>query len=200
MATGPRIVAFICGNCARGGIAPSSRRPRPQPPVLDWPAATTEIILPCTGKCLPEHMLKAFEDGADLVCLVACQEGNCHHVEGCFRAARRAEFVRGILKQIGLGPRRLMMFHLPGSANQDMAMGAGLANGDRHQIGEQHADSEPVPSYESEVKAKVQIILAEVAARLKKLPPSPLGKSGQLAGAAHEDLSETVDTGDDSDE
>jgi hypothetical protein len=175
--------------------------------VLDWPAAATEIILPCSGKCLPEHMLKAFEDGADLVCLVACQEGNCHHVEGCFRAARRAEFVRNILKQIGLGPRRLMMFHLPGSATQDMAMGAGLANGDRQpnlpagrQVGEQHADSEPVPSYEAEVQAKVQIILADVAARLKKLPPSPLGKSGQLAGAAHEDLSETVDTGDDSDE
>jgi F420-non-reducing hydrogenase iron-sulfur subunit len=184
VATGPRIVAFICGNCARGGIAPSSRRPRPQPPVLDWPAAATEIILPCSGKCLPEHMLKAFEDGADLVCIVACQEGNCHHVEGCFRAARRAEFVRGILKQVGLGPRRLMMFHLPGSANQDMAMGAGQA---------------PQPT-ESEVQAKVQVILAEVAARLKKFPPSPLGKSGQLAGAAHEDLAETLETGDDSDE
>jgi coenzyme F420-reducing hydrogenase delta subunit len=106
-------------------------------------------------------------------------------VEGCFRAARRAEFVRGILKQIGLGPRRLMMFHLPGSAREDMAMGAGQAA--------------PQPT-ESEVKDKIQVILAEVAARLKKLPPSPLGKSGQLAGAAHDDESRTLETGDDSDE
>jgi coenzyme F420-reducing hydrogenase delta subunit len=181
-----RIVAFICGNSARVGIAPSSRRPRPQPPVLDWPAAVTEILLPCTGKCLPEHMLKAFEDGADLVCLVACEEGNCHHVQGCLRAARRVEFVRNILNQIGLGAQRLMMFHLPGSARQDMAMGADSTT--------------PPAEAQADVKARIEAILAEVGQTLESLPPSPLGKSGQLAGAAQEDEAETLETGDDSDE
>jgi hypothetical protein len=151
--------------------------------VLDWPAAVTEVILPCSGKCLPEHILKAFEDGADLVCIVACQEGNCHHVEGCLRAARRAEFVRNIRDQIGLGAQRLMIFHLPGSARQDMAMGAGSA-------------AQPA---EADVKAQIEAILAKVAATLKTLPPSPLGKSGQLAGAAQDDEAGTPDTGEDSD-
>lgn len=184
MAIGARIVAFICGNCSRGGIAPTSRRPPPQPPVLDWPAAVTEIILPCAGKLLPEHMLKALEDGADLVCVVACQEGNCHHVEGCRRAARRVEFVRNILDQIGLGSQRLMLFHLPGSARQDMAMGAGQV---------------PEPT-EDHVKEQIKAIRAELAGRLKALQPSPLGKTGQLAGAAQEDEPATLETGDDSDE
>ncbi len=51
----------------------------------------------------------------------ACEEGNCHHHEGNKRCRRRIEAVSAMLGEIGLGKERLMLFHLPGSAVQDMA-------------------------------------------------------------------------------
>ena len=61
----------------------------------------------------------------DVVCAVGCQEDNCHYLEGSKRCARRLDHVRSILQEIGLGSERLMLFTLPGTAAEDMALGAG---------------------------------------------------------------------------
>ncbi len=80
--------------------------------------------MPCTGRIQPEHLLKAFESGSDLVCAIACAEDNCHYVEGSKRCARRIDHLRGILDEVGLGRERLLLFNLPGTAAQDTALGA----------------------------------------------------------------------------
>jgi coenzyme F420-reducing hydrogenase delta subunit len=69
--------------------------------------------------------MKALEDGADAVGVICCAEGNCHHVEGNRRCQRRLDYVAGLVEQIGLGKNRLGIFQLPGSAAEDMALGAG---------------------------------------------------------------------------
>ena len=74
-----------------------------------------EIVVPCTGKLQPEHLLKAFEAGADAVCVIACARDNCHYLEGSRRAERRVEYVRKLLDEIGLGADRLLVFHLAAS-------------------------------------------------------------------------------------
>jgi coenzyme F420-reducing hydrogenase delta subunit len=118
------VVAYICENAGRAGIAPSSGiRRRPTTPDFGWPFAVTEIVVPCAGRLQPEHFLKVFEDGADAIGVICCEEGNCHHLEGNRRCARRLDHVDGMLKQIGLGGARLKVFHLPGSAKEDMALG-----------------------------------------------------------------------------
>jgi F420-non-reducing hydrogenase iron-sulfur subunit len=118
------VVAYICENAGRAGIAPSSGiRRRPTTPDFSWPFAVSEIVVPCAGRLQPEHLLKVFEDGADAVGVICCEEGNCHHLEGNRRCARRLAHVDGLLKQIGLGEGRLKVFHLPGSAKEDMALG-----------------------------------------------------------------------------
>jgi F420-non-reducing hydrogenase iron-sulfur subunit len=125
-ATAVAVTAFICANCARPGQAPSSAgRPRPTVPNFNWPFPVREVLVPCTGRIQPEHVLKAFESGADVVCAVACQEDNCHYLEGSERCARRVDYLRSILDEIGLGGRRLMLFHLPGTAAEDLALAAG---------------------------------------------------------------------------
>ena len=86
-----------------------------------------EVFVPCTGRIQPEHLLKAFEHGSDLVCAVACAEDDCHYAEGSKRCARRMEHLRGVLDEVGLGGERLLLFTLPGTAAQDMALGAGAA-------------------------------------------------------------------------
>lgn len=120
------ITVFVCANCARPGKAPSSaNRARPAVPEFEWPSRVRQIIVPCAGRLQPEHLLKAFESGSSLVSVVACQEDNCHYIEGSRRCALRLDYIRSILKEIGLGEDRLLLSHLPGSASEDLALAAG---------------------------------------------------------------------------
>ncbi len=160
-ATG-RVTLFICTNSVRPGMAPPSGSPRPPSPFpVEWPLSADEIVVPCTGKLQPEHLLKAFEAGADLVCVIACAEANCHYLEGSRRAKRRLDYVRALLDELGLGGERLLMFHLPGSAQEDMAAGCGEcpASGDAR---------------EGQAAALLAAIAKEIAAKLEALGASPL--------------------------
>ena len=156
----PAVAVFVCANCARPGEAPTSAgRSRPNPPNFAWPIPVHEIIVPCTGRLQPEHVLKAFDSGASLVCAVACQEDNCHYIEGSQRCARRVDYLRSILDEIGLGANRLLLFHLPGTAVEDMALASGRFS--------------PARSSE-DLDARLAAIRDRVVQALRDLPPNPL--------------------------
>jgi coenzyme F420-reducing hydrogenase delta subunit len=139
-------------------------------PDFGWPWPVREILVACTGRLQPEHVLKAFESGSDVVSMVACQEDNCHYVEGSKRCARRADYLRSILDAIGLGGERLMLFHLPGTAAEDMALAAGR----------------PAPACASEaLDAQAGAIRDQVVEALAALPPNPL-RQAAAAGQAQE--------------
>jgi len=126
-----------------------------------------EILVPCAGRLQPELVLKAFESGASLVCMIACRDDNCHSVEGCLRARRRMDYVRGLLDQIGLGGDRLTMFQLPGSAREDMAAG------DNNLQASQLSDRA--------LLQQIQTIRDEVTAKVQALCPNPLYKVQEVA-------------------
>jgi F420-non-reducing hydrogenase iron-sulfur subunit len=156
----PYVTVFICANCARGGKTPElANRSRPELPDFGWPLPVEEVLVPCTGRVQPEHLLKAFESGARLVCAVACREDNCHHLEGSMRCSRRVDFVRGILDEVGLGSGRLLLFSLPGTAAEDTALAAGATL--------------PAGSRE-DVRAEVAAIRQAVVSALETLTPTPL--------------------------
>ena len=165
-ATEARVIVFICANCAREGVVPPSRFCRPSTPDFPWRSEVEEVVVPCTGRLQPEHMLKAFEAGATAVCIVGCQEDNCHNTEGSCRAARRVQYVQGLLDQIGLGGARLMLFHLPGSAREDMAVGAGNTV-------EQQSHSN------GESTQQIRDIATRVGERLRSLTPNPMFKPAE---------------------
>jgi F420-non-reducing hydrogenase iron-sulfur subunit len=120
----PSVTVFLCANCARSGRLPTSAgRPAPDVPDFRWPASFRQILLPCAGRLQPEHVLKALESGADVVCAIGCQEENCHYLEGSGRCARRLDHVRSLLQEIGLGGERLLFFALPGSDRRDPGLG-----------------------------------------------------------------------------
>lgn len=162
----PAVVAFICENCARPGLIPTSGiRRRPSTPDFGWPFSVSEVVVPCAGRLQPEHFLKAFEDGADAIGVVCCEEGNCHHLEGNRRCGRRIEHVNGLLEQIGLGANRLMIFHLPGSAAQDMALGVGSAPATAAVL-------------DPDLKRKVADVRDAFVARLATISANPIRKGG----------------------
>ncbi len=168
------VVAFICENCSRPGLTPTSGfRRRPTTPDFAWPFPVNEVVVPCAGRLQPEHFLKAFEDGADAVGVICCEEGNCHHIEGSRRCGRRLEYVGGVLDQIGLGTNRVMIFHLPGSAQEDMALGAGAS-----------------PVAEPEMNRKVAGVREAFLARLATLATNPM-REGALPEESPYELEDT---------
>jgi F420-non-reducing hydrogenase iron-sulfur subunit len=154
------ITMFVCANCARPGKKMTSAgRTRPTVPDFGLPCRVRQIIVPCTGRLQPEHVLRAFESGSSLVSVVACREDNCHYIEGSRRCALRVDYIRSILKEIGLGEERLLLSRLPGSASQDMALAAGL----------------PVPvNPTGSLEAQIAAVRDEAVQALRCLPPNPL--------------------------
>lgn len=99
----PLIVAFTCQYCAYAAVDLAGTLHHP------YPASLRLIRLPCSGKLDVIHLLKAFEKGADGVCLIACSEANCHHIDGSKRARRRIAYAQDLLKDMGIEPERLAM-------------------------------------------------------------------------------------------
>ena len=179
------MVAFICENCARPGLVPSSGiRRRPTTPDFAWPFPVGEVVVPCAGRLQPEHFLKAFEDGADAIGVICCEEGNCHNLEGNRRCSRRLDYVGGLLDQVGLGANRLVILHLPGSAAEDMALGLDPA-----------ANPMASPVLDVTVKRKIAEVREQFIARLASIPRNPLCK-----GALPDESPYEVDSEDESDE
>jgi F420-non-reducing hydrogenase iron-sulfur subunit len=102
----PRILAFCCKYCAYAAadLAGSMR--------LSYPTNIKVIQVPCTGRVDIIHLLRAIEDGADGVYVAGCLEGECHFIEGNLRARKRVNYVKEILKDIGIEPERVEMYNL----------------------------------------------------------------------------------------
>jgi F420-non-reducing hydrogenase iron-sulfur subunit len=105
----PELTAFSCIYC--GSMASDTAGALR----LSYPANVKLFRFPCTGKVDVEYILKAFEEGADGVYIVACPIGNCHHVHGNVRATKRLAFARELLEEIGLDGERVGIFYMSGS-------------------------------------------------------------------------------------
>jgi len=114
----PELTAFSCIYC--GSMAADTAGALR----LSYPANVKLIRFPCTGKVDVEYILKAFEEGADGVYIVACPIGNCHHVHGNVRATKRLAYARQLLEDIGLEGDRLGIFYMSGSQAHAFASAA----------------------------------------------------------------------------
>ncbi len=105
----PDIIAFCCNYCgfAAADLAGIQR--------IQYSPGVRILHVPCTGKLEMEHILEAFEKGADGVLAAGCLEGGCHYQDGNLRARRRIERAQSILDEIGLGGERLKMANLSDS-------------------------------------------------------------------------------------
>jgi coenzyme F420-reducing hydrogenase delta subunit len=110
-----KIIGFLCRWCSYAGadLAGSMR--------LQYPPEIRIILVPCTGRVDIQHLLKAFEMGADAVFVSGCHEGECHYLSGNLYAKRRVARVKKILQDVGLEPERLEMFHVSASEGPKFA-------------------------------------------------------------------------------
>jgi coenzyme F420-reducing hydrogenase delta subunit len=145
--TQPNIVAFRCaGSSTQRGpseVATEGESP-PGPPF----SSVHEVAVPCAGRLQPEHFLKAFEAGADLVLVLTCRDGDCRYLEGHQRVQQRIGYVRGLLDEVGLGGERLVVLESPA-----------------------------VSSGKTDTTRQPDVMHEALAAALVGLAPNPLGRS-----------------------
>ena len=99
----PTIVAFCCNWCAYAGadLAGKSR--------FEYPTNMRIIRVMCTGRIDPTIILSAFRSGADGVLIAGCHPGDCHYVKGNYAMERRFNFLKNMLKHLGIEPERLVL-------------------------------------------------------------------------------------------
>ena len=99
----PVIVAFTCNWCTYAGadLAGTSK--------LQYPPNIRIIRLMCTGRLEPEFILEALKRGADGVLVGGCHPGDCHYLEGNYKAVYRVALVKELLKSLGIEPERVRL-------------------------------------------------------------------------------------------
>ena len=99
----PTIVAFLCNWCTftAADLAGTSRLP--------YPSNVKIIRMMCSGMVDPKYVIKAFLEGADGVLIGGCWPGDCHYINGNYKARRRVALLTEILKQFGIGEERLWL-------------------------------------------------------------------------------------------
>lgn len=111
----PKIIAFLCNWCSYTGadLAGVSRQ--------KWPANVRTLRIMCTGRLDPTFVLQAFQDGADGVIISGCHPGDCHYVEGNYKALRRTALLKHMLKSYGIDPKRLLLTWVSASEGEKWA-------------------------------------------------------------------------------
>ena len=111
----PRIVAFLCNWCTYVGadLAGTSR--------IQYPPNVRVIRLMCSGGVDQVYILKALLDGADGVLIGGCHPGDCHYLDGNYKARRRVVALNDILKSTGFEEERVWLRWISASEGQRFA-------------------------------------------------------------------------------
>ena len=99
----PTIIAFVCNWCTytAADLAGTAR--------LRYPANVRLIRVMCTGMVDPKYVIKALLEGDDAVLVSGCHPGDCHYINGNFKARRRIKLLKEILSQFDFGDERLRL-------------------------------------------------------------------------------------------
>lgn len=111
----PTIIAFVCNWCTytAADLAGTSR--------LTYPPNVRIIRMMCTGMVDPKYVIKALLEGADAILISGCHPGDCHYINGNFKARRRVKLLKEILPRFGFDERRVRLTWIGASEGVDFA-------------------------------------------------------------------------------
>ncbi|MBW2092414.1 MAG: hydrogenase iron-sulfur subunit [Deltaproteobacteria bacterium] len=97
----PTIIAFVCNWCTytAADLAGTSR--------MIQPGNVRLIRVNCTGMVDPKYVIKALLSGADAVLISGCHPGDCHYINGNYKARRRVKLLQEILSRFGIDKKRI---------------------------------------------------------------------------------------------
>jgi F420-non-reducing hydrogenase iron-sulfur subunit len=99
----PRIVGFLCNWCSYTGadLAGTSR--------IQYQPNVRVIRVMCSARVDPTFILQALARGADGVLICGCHPGDCHYLEGNYKALRRFRMLRRLLHDLGVEEERVRL-------------------------------------------------------------------------------------------
>jgi coenzyme F420-reducing hydrogenase delta subunit len=112
----PDVVVYVCRNSLPNG----GHLPR------QWKRDGFHVLVrevPCSGKIDLQYLFHALEAGVHGICVVACPEGECHLVQGNYRAELRLRALQRLVAEIGLEPERLVLLHSSSDASAEDIQG-----------------------------------------------------------------------------
>ena len=111
----PTIIAFVCNWCTytAADLAGTSR--------LTYPPNVRMVRMMCTGMVDTKYVIKALLEGADAVLISGCHPGDCHYINGNYKARRRVKLLKEILPRFGFDERRLKLTWIGASEGVDFA-------------------------------------------------------------------------------
>ena len=75
----------------------------------------------CTGMVDPKYVIKALLEGADAVLISGCHPGDCHYINGNYKARRRVKLLKEILPRFGFDEKRVKLTWIGASEGVDFA-------------------------------------------------------------------------------
>jgi coenzyme F420-reducing hydrogenase delta subunit len=111
----PTIVAFVCNWCTYTAADLAGTARMVQSPNLRL------VRMMCTGMVDPKYVIKALLSGADAVLVSGCHPGDCHYINGNFKARRRIKLLKEILPQFGFEEDRLKLTWIGASEGNEFA-------------------------------------------------------------------------------
>jgi F420-non-reducing hydrogenase iron-sulfur subunit len=112
----PKIIGFLCNWCSYAGadLAGVSR--------IQYPPNIRIIRVMCSGRIDPAFVLEALKDGADGVLVAGCHlPSDCHYISGNFKASRRINLLKKVIKEFGFEPERVRLEWISASEGDKFA-------------------------------------------------------------------------------
>jgi F420-non-reducing hydrogenase iron-sulfur subunit len=115
----PKVLAFVCNWCAYAGADKAGAAQ------LAYPANVRLVRVMCSGRVDAQHVLRAFDEGADGVLVLACHPGDCHYKEQNLRAVQRHRILLHLLRRSGIEESRCRMDFVSAAEGEKLARVAG---------------------------------------------------------------------------
>ncbi|XXJ20726.1 hydrogenase iron-sulfur subunit [Desulfovibrio caledoniensis] len=111
----PTILAFVCNWCTftAADLAGTSR-------MIQQPNLRM-VRMMCTGMVDPKYIVKSLLSGADGVLVSGCHPGDCHYINGNYKARRRIKLLNEILPQFGIEKERVKLTWVGASEGNEFA-------------------------------------------------------------------------------
>ena len=111
----PKIVGFLCNWCSYTGadLAGTSR--------IQYPPNIRVIRVMCSSSVDPIYIVRALMEGADGVLIGGCHPGDCHYINGNYKARRRVVLLKNILETLGMEEERVWIRWVSASEGQKFA-------------------------------------------------------------------------------
>lgn len=83
-----------------------------------YPDSIRIVLVPCAGRVGPDLVMRAFGRGTDGVVINAWYPGECDYETGIYHAYRQVEYIKEILKVVGLSPDRIKIIYCTAAEGQ----------------------------------------------------------------------------------